>query len=126
MPVEASWHDDGQVIYVRFYGDVTFADMKESNRLTVQLRTQDNGELLNNVHQIIDLSDMTRYPTKISQFGDVIQLMKEDTNEGFIVLVGARGVAKFIGSVVSQVGGHKFKMVDTLDEVDAILERVKF
>lgn len=120
MPVEVSWHEEGHSIYTRFYGDVTFDDLN----LSAQISNDMAEETPHPVHLIVDLSSLERYPTQISQFSDTVQMWKGNRRKGIVVIVGAKGMARFIVKVIVQVAQHELRMVDTIADADAIVKRV--
>lgn len=120
MPVEVKWHQEGHIIYNRFYGDVSFDDLQESNRLCNQMVV----DAPTKIHMIVEITEMDSFPTQLSQFGDVIKMLSSTPNIGATMIVGANRIARFVTNVVSQLARLEFRMVDTMAEAEAILNRV--
>ncbi len=110
MPIEFSWLIPNRVILQRFYGDVTLDDIRESDR--VMPTFMDEGVPL--IHTLMDATEITSHPN-LKEIHSTAS-MKIYEGEGWRVLVGAPGIARFIGSVVFQLMGQRYRMFDTLDE----------
>ncbi|MAS32439.1 MAG: hypothetical protein CL610_00445 [Anaerolineaceae bacterium] len=110
MPVELSWLIPERVLHERFYGDVTIEDIQELASTLPPF--MEEGVPL--IHTIIDATNVTSHPS-IKDIHEHSSL-RTYPNEGWRVMVGANAVARFIGSIILQVMGQRYRMYDTLDE----------
>lgn len=110
MAVEFSWLIPNRVILQRFYGDVTLEDIRESDRVLPAFV----AEGIPLVHTLTDVRDITSHPNLKEIHGTASMATYE--GEGWRVLVGAQGIARFIGSVLFQLMGQRYRMFDTMEE----------
>ncbi|HLV34728.1 MAG TPA: hypothetical protein VKY59_06440 [Spirillospora sp.] len=115
MPIEVEWFVPRRVILQRFYGEITLEDIRQSDELIEPLM----AEGIPLIHTIIDASEVESHPSMKD-----IQNAATNTKyegEGWRVLVGAGAIARFIGSIILQLMGQRYRMYDTLEEAVAFL-----
>ncbi len=121
MSVQISWHEEGVILKIRYSGDVSLEDIKQGS----QKSRQYIEGIPTMVYTIVDVTDLKKYPKQLTQFGDIVQDMKNSPMQGFMVIVGATGIARFLGSAVSQMMGVGFRMVDTIAEAESIIQHMR-
>ena len=121
MPVQISWHEEGVVLKIHYSGNISLEDIKQGS---LQSRQYIEG-IPTMVYTIVDVTDLKGFPKQITQFGDIIQDIKNSPMQGFMVIVGAKGIARFLGSAVSQMMGVGFRMVDTVAEAENVIQHIR-
>lgn len=99
MPVDVRWIDDGRVIYERFYGQVTIADL---NAAQIMFRALLSGTT-QRVHSLIDLRALEDYPRSLSQIRDSLTLLRSNQLGWIVLITHENAVIKFLGSVITQL-----------------------
>lgn len=120
MPVNVAWHQENDIIYSRFYDEITLEDIEEAGQLINQLAANVNHK----VHQIVDITTAKNFPAEISQFALVMLSLRNVQKQGVTVLVGSSGLARFVGKMVAQLAGVKIQMVASIDEADSVLHHL--
>ncbi len=120
MPVDVSWQQEGHVIRIQFYDDVDFDHIQ----MAYQDSTALSASIPNIIHLIVDFTAVGQFPTQIHKFRDMVQLWQNFPNRGLVIIVGAKGLVRFVGNVVGQIAGLDFRMVDTLADAETLVARV--
>jgi len=115
MPYELGWQIHNRVIYRRYYGDVTLEEIQQSSDEARAMVMQ--GIPL--VHSIIDASEIDRFPSlREVQRSTHFTTVEE---EGWQMIMGVSGVARLLVSVLTQITGKRFRIVNTVDDAMAFL-----
>lgn len=120
MPVDVSWHQEGRIIRIQFYDDVNFDHIQ----MAYQDSTDLSANIPNTIHLIVDFTAVRQFPTHIHKFRDMIQLWQNFPNRGLVIIVGAKGLVRFVGNVVGQIAKLDFRMVDSLADAETLVARV--
>jgi len=115
MPIENRWYIPRKVLHRRFYGKVTLDEIQDN--ITEAHSMVESGIPL--VHTLDDVQDVTAYPN-LTDLTKGIKSIKSD-KEGWHIIVGAKDITRFIGSVVIQLTDKRYQMIDTIDEALAFL-----
>lgn len=110
MPYELGWQVKQRIIYRRYYGDITLEEIQQSSDEAREMVEQ--GTPL--VHSVIDASEITGYPG----LRDLQRSAHFETSEaeGWQMIIGVTGVARLVVSVLTQITGKRFRIVDSVDE----------
>jgi hypothetical protein len=117
MPYTCYWYLDRRIIYNHLYGTVT---LEEAAALEDE-NFQHFEEGIPPVHIIVDMADVKKLPTSISQLNRMLQRGRPPAL-GWIVLVGVNPLARLIGSMLCQVARVPFRTFDTLDDAVRFLQ----
>jgi hypothetical protein len=115
MAFSMSWHIPERIMLLKVTGQVTTDDVKQINQLVIDSHSSHHYM----VHQIIDITEMTKPPG----FGALRQHTHvTDVNDGYVVIVGHMNrMVEFIMVSVTQLKNIRLIVVDTLDEAIAEL-----
>ncbi len=115
MPVEITWIIPLRVIYERFYGDVTIEDIRQVEEAMPGLMAE--GVPL--IHTLIDVSAAESSPN-LREIQRSTSMRAYD-GEGWRIIIGVDGLGRFMGSVIFQLMGQRYRMFDTLEQAAAFL-----
>jgi len=119
MPYTSYWYLDRRIIYNHLHGAVT---VEEASALEDE-NFQHFEEGVPPVHIIVDMADVKKLPTNVSQLNRMLQRGRPPAL-GWIVLVGVNPLARVIGSMLCQVARIPFCTFDTLEEAVRFLQEV--
>jgi hypothetical protein len=117
MPYTCYWYLDRRIIYNHLRGIVTVeeaAALEDENFAHFE-------EGVPPVHIIVDVSDVEKLPTNISQLNRMLQRGRPPSL-GWIVMVGMNALGRVIGSLLCQAARVPFRTFDTLDEAVRFLQ----
>ncbi|MBI1259515.1 MAG: hypothetical protein GC204_18765 [Chloroflexi bacterium] len=110
---------DKRVIYIQYLGDLTQEEAEISNVAVIQLIHDGIAP----VHVIADAAQLQALKLNLTQMRDVASFLNEP-QLGWLMVVGASTVARFISSLIMQWRKTDFRYADSLDEALATLARV--
>jgi hypothetical protein len=120
VSITADWYLPNRVFLVRIEGDISVQDAIDSNTaITNMIRA---GEAP--VYMIVDTAHMGHFPTHLSQFRQVLSYLYEPKLRTIVVVGGVNILARFIASALTQVARIELKIVNTLDEAIAFLNKL--
>ena len=110
MGFSTSWYIPERVMLVKLTGQITTEDVKQINQLVLDSHSPDHHM----VHQIVDITEMTKPPG----FGSLRQhAHTTQPGDGHLVIVGRLNILlEFILNSISQAKNMRISVVDTLDE----------
>lgn len=112
MPAETMWLVDKRVLAQRFYGEVTVEEIHEANALAQTMIAE--GVPL--VHTIVDIRDVTRFPTNLSQLAKAVKFSNPEL-AGWNTIISTNVMTRFLGSAVTQLLGTRLRMFHDEDSV---------
>lgn len=115
MAYSVEWYIPKRVILITL-NDVTIEDVRRTNQRVRELIVEGESP----IHSITDVLQMKSVPVDLG-------LIKQDyplasPKVGWVIMVGANPVAKFIANIVAKTSGSRLKMVSTFDEALAFLK----
>lgn len=123
MSYSITWLVEKRVIHVKLENEVT---IDEAERINQQLLEFFDAGAPPLVHMICDTSRMSRFPTNLGLLNDVSSTYMKHRLLGWVIVIGSNPMARFIGSIITQVFRVRFRMVpsfpaavDFLAEVDS-------
>jgi hypothetical protein len=111
MAFNVSWYEEQRVILTKLNGNVTLDELKEIDRQLIEFIRA--GTPL--VHLIVDMTEMDKMPTNVTQVNGALQHLNED-GLGWTILVGASPIIRFVGGVVAQIARMRFRALPTFSE----------
>ena len=120
MPYEIKWYLEPHIIYVHISGDVDAAEVKAIFRELSEHAAQGTRP----VYVVSDLSDLGRYPINAAEYQKAVKILAGYIDVSIVIGMSSP-ILKFISSFISQISQYELRMVDTLDEALAIIERLQ-
>lgn len=119
MSYVLSWNQPGRIAYVRFNGDLSGDELTEfSENFTAHYL---NPATLK-VHLISDIRAMGKFPTRMGAVRQATELFLRHEKMGVLVVIGSmHPLTKFLISIVTQIVGNEYRLVDTEEEALATL-----
>jgi hypothetical protein len=120
MSYEISWHREDRVMYMKLSGTVPPDELVRMEAEAFDIIQKANGV----IHAIVDMRDIANPNSMNSSFAGMNR--NKHPNQGFsiIVLPTMNRVAKFITSTMMQVLRLQFRICETIEEAEAILDKV--
>jgi hypothetical protein len=118
MPYQLEWLQDKRIVREVLSGEFDLAASTELAAATAKCLEEGTAP----IHLIIDVTDMVKSPTNLRSINSVTDYMK-DPKLGWVVLIGANTMVKFISSVISHITKFKFTTVANLDEAVSFLQK---
>ncbi|HVU10531.1 MAG TPA: hypothetical protein VHD90_04605 [Phototrophicaceae bacterium] len=119
MAYETRYSVNERVIHNRLYGEMTPEDPAGFNTATLDLIRSGDAP----VHLIFDTSDLQPVGVPLKDVLEMVTFPGEN-KLGWVIIVGENPFARFVGSLLMQAGRVKYRMVGSLDEAVAILQRM--
>jgi hypothetical protein len=119
MPLYNHFDPDLRVVYAQYTGHVTLEDVTTGIQLTAEI-----VEAYPHIpfHNIVDMREMTSYPTNVFQVMDTVRKTYKHRITGWVLIVSERNqVIQFIISVVGQTFNFRFRFFNQLEEAVAFL-----
>jgi hypothetical protein len=109
MPISTSWYIPGRVILTKVTGAMTGEDIEEMNRIITE-----NAPQSGMVHQLIDITEMTKAPT----IGTLRQhTRKAGDGDGYVISIGkVNRLLEFVITTAAQFTNSRILVVPTLEE----------
>lgn len=122
MPYVLSWNQPERIAFVRFSGDVSIEELTEFSE-------NFSAHYLNasavKIHLISDARALGKYPTRLSAVRQATEIFLRHEKMGVLVVIGSlHPLTKFLISMVAQVVGNEYRLVDT--EEEALLALYQF
>jgi hypothetical protein len=119
VPFEIGWHQADRIVHLRFYGDVTIDEIRDSS-LSVKTHVEQGKPL---VHTISDLSDVQHFPRNLLQISKATTKL-DNSVLGWTIVIGANPILAFIVTTISQLAGARLRMLPTMEEALTFLKSV--
>lgn len=112
MPTEQDWLIPQQLVKVRFYGDLTLAEIGESFQRSAELV---NSSTAQTVHFLHDWSEVTQYPTDISAIRRSLKARVKDRRKlGWVVAYGIKyNMMVLLAKIAFQLVRVQFRNFET-------------
>jgi hypothetical protein len=117
MAHQTSWYIPRRVVLQRLYGTLTIEELKQINSEFEQCL----NEGIPMVHVLVDVSGVERYPIKLHEIAQAMQ--HGDEREGWVMLIGANPILKFLGSAITQLAKLRFRTFNTVEEAFEFLKQ---
>ncbi len=119
MPYQTRYSVNERVIHNRLYGEMTPEDPAGFNAATLDLIRSGDAP----VHLIFDTSSLEPVNVPLKNVVEMVTFPGEN-KLGWVIIVGENPFARFVGSMLMQAGRVKYRMVGSMDEAVAILQRM--
>lgn len=122
MPYTISWHTDNRIMLVQLLGDVTEDELTSITNESFEMVQQSDVR----VHAIVDQSAIESIPKSLKAMSSSMPRNRSD-NQGVTVLVipDMNRIGRFFGSMVLQLVGLEYRIVDSMNEAEALLKDLK-
>lgn len=122
MSYVLSWNQPGRIAYVRFNGDLTHEELTEfSQNFSEHYLAPSAAQ----VHLISDIRAMGKFPTRMGAVRQATEIFLRHEKMGVLVVIGSmHPLTKFLISIVTQIVGNEYRLVDSEDE--ALMTLYKF
>jgi hypothetical protein len=111
MPYELTWYVEKRVIFQRLYGEITFSELRQmSDEANALVRSGTRF-----VHLLVDLQEVTKYPTNVKDASGVINMEPGD-NLGWTLVVTPNTVLRFLGSMMGQLARQRVNTFRTWED----------
>lgn len=120
MPYSVAWFRPNHVIQLQLIGSVTLDEAKQINAELVALLDQAESP----IHMIADATTLESFPKNILQIKNT-QAYLQHPQLGWILFVSKPNpLIRFFATTVAQVIGTRLRMVETISECVAILDKI--
>lgn len=120
MSYQIQWYQEPHVILVRIAGDVTAPEVETIFTELAQYATQGTRPLF----VVSDLSELGRYPINAAEYQKAVRALAGQIDTSILIGMSSP-ILKFISSFLSQISQYELRLVDSLDEALALIERLQ-
>ncbi len=119
MAYKTWWAIEKRVIHQVCSGEMTLEELGRAN-VDVVAAIHEGTPL---VHIIVDLTDVTRFPTNLKELAGVFKRDDATTERtGWLCVVGVNAIIHFFASIISQLWNKsRFRMFASVDEAYSFL-----
>ncbi|GAB1421930.1 hypothetical protein MASR2M15_21310 [Anaerolineales bacterium] len=117
MAYEIDWIIPDKVTRQHISGEIKLEDLPASFKEHAALLANYPYE----IHTIIDLSDLTHYPTNLLKISQALNVKSPD-NLGWMVFIGTSGTVRFLVKAVSQIIQYRVRNADSIAEAIQFLK----
>lgn len=121
MPVENRWYIEGRVTITRLIANVTVEELETSAVEGTALNEAGTAP----VYGLVDMTELTQFPSRLSDVTRLIQGGKSDKLNWIIIYGIPNRMANFLATMFAQLLRTNFKVVNTLDDALQLLERLE-
>jgi hypothetical protein len=117
-----TWIHDKRIIYVQLMGEFAMGDVDTFGQ---ELITQylDVGQ--KPVHLVVDIREMSGFPTHLARLAQAAAPMDKHPNMGWQIVIGKpNALFGFLANVLTKISNVNYRNVDTLEEAVAMLQKV--
>jgi hypothetical protein len=119
MPVDNQWLVERRVLLTRLSGHLTIEELAESASVgTVMIASG-----ITPVYSLVDLTDVTGFPTKLNDLRKVLAAGSSDKLVWIIVYGIPNPLMNFIASTFAQLSRTYFKVFDTFEGAKAFVKQ---
>ena len=127
MPYKTFWYEENKVIFTEVIGNFTFEELQNCNQEFLDNYFESNENNGQPIHLIVDLRSMTDFPKKLGSVRDASRKTANFSQLGWLILIGVDNpLLKFLSTTILQLVRINCKIVQTLEEAEITLERVRF
>lgn len=109
MPHAITWLLPNRIIYFRVHGTVTSAELPDTDSAVLTMLDESDAD---KIHILFDDSDLVKMPG-INEMMSLKYI--RHARVGWIITPQRNAFIRFVGSVVGQTAGVKFRFVDSLE-----------
>lgn len=121
MSYSVSWLVEKRVIHLRLENEVTVEDAENINHHLLEYFDAGQPPL---VHLIVDTTRLAHFPTNLNVLNKVSSTYMNHPLLGWIVVIGTNPMARFIGSMITQLFRVRFRMVTSFEAAVVYLAEV--
>ena len=113
------WEVEDHILYVRYWGDLTLAELTQSIDELVQALVGSGQPL---VHLINDVSEVQK-PVSVVDVAKMARQYQQPEQMGWLITVGEKNpLIRFSNSIAGQILGQRMRSFDTREEALAFLK----
>ncbi len=105
MPIHNTWLVEGRISLGYFEGIITMEDIINSQEESAAMYKDVNEGI---IHAIMDMRDITKFPTNLSELIHNILLYKKQ-DFGWVMIITNNTIIRFLGSAVVQLSKQRFR-----------------
>jgi hypothetical protein len=120
MTYTITWHRENRVLYMKLEGEVAGEELVKMEAEAFEIIQKASGM----IHAIVDMRDIANQSTLNSSFSNMNRHKHPNQGISVIVLPHINRVAKFITSTMMQVLRLQFRICETIEEAEAIIDKV--
>jgi len=121
MPATTEWLEKDRIVITKLFGDLTLDEITLANEKHLEMVA--NGE--RNIHVILDVSELSKFPTEIRSIKASGDAYLEHPNMGFVMVVGIKNpILRFLSSIVTQLSSADMRQVATIEEAIARINQI--
>jgi hypothetical protein len=121
MPAEVYWYHEKRIIYHRYLGNITVAEVHEAAEKGLQLTAAGAPP----IHVLVDLSEVSSFPRSIDVYRAALKPAEDPATIGWVVIFGSQNlVLKFMASTLAHIAGARtrVRVVESRDHAVSFLE----
>lgn len=123
MSYEYSWYDYPNVLELKFKGDLSLDQLRELNAELLDYYDKSDRT----VTLIVDATDAKKLPNDLVNIRLITQDVLAHPNSGPAIMLGFKqnAILKFLVNVIAQLISKQYKLVQSRDEIDSVLQSYK-
>jgi hypothetical protein len=120
MPYEMSWYVENRAIETRLYGDVTEEEIRHSAESLDELLREGQAPLF----LLIDLREVTRFPSNFSQMLEGISAYRSDNSVAWTITIFQNSLYNLFAVLASKTTGIPMQSFRTLEQADEFIAHI--
>lgn len=112
MPIHNTWLVPSRISLGYFEGQITIQDIINSQEESSAMYAGHDGMT---IHAIMDMRDITKYPTNLSELIHNIMLYKNQ-QFGWVIIITNSTIIRFLGSAIVQLSKQRFRAFTDVSE----------
>lgn len=123
MSYEYSWYEHPNVLELKFTGDLSLDELRQLNAELLAYYNQSDMP----VTLIVDATDAKKLPNDLVNIRLITQDVMAHPNSGPAIMVGFKqnAILKFLVNVIAQLISKQYKLVQSREEIDDVLQSYK-
>ena len=123
MSYEYSWYEHHNVLELKFTGDLSLEELRQLNTELLEYYNQSQMS----VTLIVDATDAKKLPNDLINIRLITQDVMAHPNSGPAIMVGFKqnAILKFLVNVIAQLISKQYKLVQSREEIDDVLQSYK-
>ncbi len=123
MSYEYSWYEYPNVLELKFTGDLSLEQLRELNAELLDYYDKSDRP----VTLIVDATDAKKLPNDLVNIRLITQDVLAHPNSGPAIMLGFKqnAILKFLVNVIAQLISKQYKLVQSRDEIDSVLQSYK-
>lgn len=118
MPYQVTWNLENRIINTFMDGKITLDEIRAANEEVIPMIRQGHPP----VHDIVDVTSVSEVPYSLKLLAQSAPFLREP-KLGWLVLVTNKPMFSFLASTLSQISHKPLRVVKSLDEALATLQR---